>query len=75
MTHCYVKISCEKKESAPKETICEKIRVSTRVISELRRFLKKKMKKKKKNFEIFKFTRFAYRLFTGVLGYFERTNR
>ena len=47
---------------APKETICEKIRVSTRVISELS-FLKKK-----KNFE---FTQFAYKLFTEVLGYFE----
>ena len=41
----------------------------TRVISELRRFLKKK---KKNNFE---FTGFAYGLFTGVFGYFERTIR
>ena len=40
---------------------------STHVISELRRF--------PKNFflEIFGFTRFAYGLFTGVFGYFERT--
>ena len=62
---------CRKFPRTPKETICEKIRVSNRVISELHRFLKKK-KKKKNNF---KFTRFAYRLFTGVLGYSEHTNK
>ena len=54
---------------APKEIICDKIRVSTRVISELHHFLNKK--KKKKNKRNFKFTIFAYALFTGVFGYFE----
>ena len=49
-------------------TICEKIRVSTHVISELCHFLEERKR-------IFEFTRFAYRLFTGVLGYFGRTNR
>ena len=40
-----------------------------------RRLSQRLTEKKKKYFEIFEFTQFAYGLFTGVFVYFEHTNR